>query len=109
MSATTDNLASINYDPEKQPGISNLLQIFSLLEGRTLQVVLQEYQGQQNYGEFKKVVAESVVKFLKDFQEKLTEANIAKIEEKLVKSEKLMNQIANQTLVRVQKAVGLRQ
>ncbi len=31
MSATTDDLACVNYDPEKQPGISNLLQIYGLL------------------------------------------------------------------------------
>jgi tryptophanyl-tRNA synthetase len=33
MSATTDNLGSVHLDPQNQPGISNLLQIFALLSG----------------------------------------------------------------------------
>ena len=108
MGATTDDLASIKHDPENQPGISNLLQILSLLEGRSLQEVAAEYQGHTQYGEFKKVVAEAVAEFLRGFQDKLSQVSRSEIDEKLAASEKNMNDIANATLLRVQKAVGLR-
>lgn len=108
MSATTDDKAEINYDPENQPGISNLLQILALLRGEDLQQVAAEYQGQSRYGDFKKNVAETVGAFLADFQSKLAEVDEAALQAKLTASETQMNQIAGHTLSRVQKAIGLR-
>ncbi|HSE60688.1 MAG TPA: tryptophan--tRNA ligase, partial [Candidatus Saccharimonadales bacterium] len=67
MSATTDSESSIKYDWEKQPGIANLLQIFSLLSGRDLQEVIHQWEGQESYGDFKKAVAQVVSDFLGDF------------------------------------------
>jgi tryptophanyl-tRNA synthetase len=43
MSATTDNLASINFDPQNQPGISNLIQIYSLLKEEELEITINEF------------------------------------------------------------------
>lgn len=108
MSATTDSVGEINYDPEKQPGISNLMQILALLQGDTLQTVVDKYKGQTQYGELKKAVAEAVESFLTDFQSRLAEVDEDALLAKLEASEAKMNQIANQTLQKVQKAVGLR-
>ncbi|HEY1064254.1 MAG TPA: tryptophan--tRNA ligase [Candidatus Saccharimonadales bacterium] len=108
MSATTDNLGSVRYDAQKQPGISNLLQIHALLAGETLEAVRKEHEGQESYGDLKKEVGEQVAEFLTDFQAKLTQVDEAQITAKLEADEKQMNQIANATLLRVQKAVGLR-
>lgn len=108
MSATTDDKASIQFDPENQPGISNLLQILALLQGKDLQEVVNQYAGQTQYGDFKKDVANAVETFLTDFQARLVQVDENALATKLEASEAKMNEIANQTLLRVQKAVGLR-
>jgi tryptophanyl-tRNA synthetase len=109
MGATTDDLASINFDPQNQPGISNLLQILALLRGTPLDDVVAEFKGQSSYGDFKKVVAEAVSGFLSDFQSKLHAVDDEAVMTKLQLSERDMALVANQTLLRAQKAVGLRQ
>lgn len=108
MSATTDNLGSVHYDLEKQPGVSNLLQIHALLAGETLQNVCKEHEGQASYGDLKKEVADQIAEFLTDFQDRLQQVDEEQILAKLEADEKLMNETANATLQRVQKAVGLR-
>lgn len=108
MSATTDDKAHIAFDRQNQPGISNLLEILALLRGTDLRTVIQEFEGQTQYGVFKKVVADEVESFLADFQKRLSAVNDAEILEKLTSSEKAMNNIANETLLRAQQAVGLR-
>lgn len=108
MSATTDDKAHVAFDPENQPGISNLLQIYGLLKEKSIEEAAQEFTGLAQYGEFKKMVAEAVAEFLRDFQTKLAQVDQAAIDAKLESSEKAMNDIADQTLLRVQKAVGLR-
>jgi len=108
MSATTDSVGVINYDPENQPGISNLLQILALLTNQDLQAVVNQYQGQTQYGELKSTTAEAVKQFLADFQTKLATVDASQLNAKLESSEAAMNEVANQTLLSVQKAVGLR-
>jgi tryptophanyl-tRNA synthetase len=108
MAATTDSIGKINFDPQNQPGISNLLQILALLQGISVQQVTEKYQGQSNYGDFKKDVAEAMSDFLTSFQNKLSGVNEANLQKKIVDSEVAMNTVANSTLLRVQKAVGLR-
>jgi tryptophanyl-tRNA synthetase len=103
MSATTDSLEDIQYDYEKQTGISNLLDIYKLLGGDP-----KEFIGQKKYGPFKAAVADKVSEFLADFQSKLAKVDESKLNSKLVSSEAKMNQQASATLVKVQKAVGLR-
>ena len=53
-------------------------------------------------------LARSLVVILENFQNRLAAVDEQAIEEKLASSEKDMNVVANETLYRVQKAVGLR-
>lgn len=108
MGATTDGLASVNYDKEKQPGITNLIDILALLRGISPQTVTEEYRGMERYGDFKKIVADEVASFLETFQGNLNNVDDAAVLTKLAASEQVMNEQANETLLRVQKAVGLR-
>lgn len=108
MGATTDDLASIDFDPQNQPGISNLLQILALLRGTPLDDVVAEFKGQSSYGDFKKVVAESLQAFLSDFQSRLASVDDSAVMAKLEQSESDMTVVANETLLRAQIAVGLR-
>lgn len=108
MGATTDDKAEIHLDRKNQPGISNLLEILSLLQGVTLQSVVEKYEGQTKYGDFKVIVAGEVEKFLTDFQNKLSKVDDDAILAKLAQSERDMATVANATLLRAQQAVGLR-
>lgn len=108
MSATTDSLGEINYDFNKQPGISNLLDILSALTDTPIKDTVAKYHGQTQYGPLKQDVAEAVKNFLTNFQTKLTQVDEKALMDKLEASEKAMNEVANKTLRIIQEAVGLR-
>ncbi len=108
MSATTDSVGVINYDWDNQPGVTNLLTILSLLTNQDLEAIKANWTGKTSYGELKTAVAEAVQAFLVDFQAKYKAVDEAKLMAKLEQSEAAMNEIAKATLLRVQKAVGLR-
>ncbi|MBI2588643.1 tryptophan--tRNA ligase [Candidatus Saccharibacteria bacterium] len=106
--ATTDSIGSINFDFEKQPGVANLLQILALLSGKPQSEVNSQWEGKDSYGELKSVVAEAIKSFLTDFQAKLATVDETKLMQKLEADELAINKAANKTLLKVQKAVGLR-
>ena len=108
MGATTDDKAEIHFDRDNQPGISNLLEILSLLQGVTLQRVVEQFEGQTSYGDFKSIVASEVEMFLTNFQTQLSEVDDSAVIAKLEQSERDLALTANATLLRVQQAVGLR-
>ena len=108
MSATTDSIGVIKFDMINQPGISNLLQIESLLNNRSLQDVIADWAGQTSYGDLKRKVAESVEHFLANFQEKVAAISDDDVEQVLIAGEAFANEVANAKLHQVQKAVGLR-
>lgn len=108
MSATTDSLGEINFNWETQPGITSLLQILALLSGRPQEQVNAEWVGQTRYGDFKKAVADEVARFLTDFQARLATITDEILLNKLEQSEREMALVANETLLRAQRAVGLR-
>jgi len=108
MSATTDSLGEINFNWETQPGITSLLQILALLGGRSQEEVNAEWVGHTQYGDFKKAVADEVARFLTDFQARLATITDEILLAKLEQSERDMAITANETLLRAQRAVGLR-
>jgi len=108
MRATTDSEAYVRYDKDKQPGIANLIDILALLRNVPPAEVTAEVEGMEKYGEFKAMVADEMAHFLEEFQKNLANVDENAVLEKLKKSEKAMNEQANETLLRVQKAVGLR-
>jgi tryptophanyl-tRNA synthetase len=108
MKAETDNSGIINFDWDKQPGISNLLQMVALLSGQPQAEVNQAWQGKQSYGDLKLAVADLVCKCLDDIQSSMQTVSEEMLMAKLLPSEQAMSQIANTTLLRVQQAVGLR-
>ena len=108
MAATTDSLGVINFDWQRQPGITNLLQLLAILTNRPQAEVNTEWVGQTQYGPLKRAVAEAVATFLADFQTRLANISNETLLATLERSERAMNEVANTTLLRVQKAVGLR-
>jgi len=108
MSATTDSVGAINFDWEKQPGITNLLQMLALMSERPVPEVAEEWKGKSSYGDLKKAVAEKVEAFLRDFQIRVAQVDESKLLAKLEEDERAVSKIAEATLLRAQQAVGLR-
>lgn len=109
LSAATDSYGEIHYDMKARPGVSNVLQILALLSNRSLEDVLGEYEGQSQYGALKQATAACVKTFLTEFQDRHAIVDEKQVLSKLERSESAMNEVADQTLLRVQKAVGLRE
>jgi len=107
-SAETDSIGVINWNWEAQPGITNLLQIYELLSGKSHDEVLAEWVGKERYGDLKSATAEQVAVFLDQFHANLAAIDEERLQQKLDESEAKMTVVANETLLRVQKAVGLR-
>ncbi len=108
MSATTDSIGIINWDWKEQPGITNLLQLAYLLENKSKDEIVKVWQGQTRYGDLKKHVAGLVEGFLVNLQNKIQATNQNEVEKILANGEIKANLIANETLQRVQKGIGLR-
>lgn len=107
MSAVTDSEMVIKYDPIKKPGISNLMVIYSSLKEISLSKVEEEFKD-KNYGEFKKSVANVVVDFLKDLQEKYNYfINNGSIDKLLDESNKKVELIAKEKIKDVFSKVGI--
>lgn len=107
MSAVTDSIGIVQYDPQNQPGITNLLQIASCISGREIDDIANEYKD-GGYGTFKKYVASLVVDLLCDIQAKYNHFNQDDLlKDVLAKGATKANQIAEATLLTVEKAIGL--
>ena len=107
MSATTDSEGVVRFDMINQPGISNLMVIEALLTNRDIQDVIAERAGQTNYGDLKRQVANNVMHFLANFQERVNAISDDDVEAILQKGEEYANKVANTKLRQVQRAVGL--
>ena len=69
-SAVTDAEREIRFDPERKPGISNLLTIHSALSGRSVDELEAAYAG-KGYGDLKGDLADVVVAALTPFRERV--------------------------------------
>ena len=109
MSAVTDSGSEVKFDPENKPGISNLLTIYSAMKDISIEEAEERFK-ESRYGDFKKAVADAVIEELEPFQNRYKEIVANKSYEKALKDgAKKASAIANKTLKRVQKAIGLLQ
>lgn len=69
MKSTTDSENIIKFDEETKPGISNLLNIASLISNKSISELENEFSG-KGYGEFKKYVAEITAEHIMLIQKK---------------------------------------
>lgn len=107
MSAVTDLVGIVQYDPINQPGIANLLTIHSALSGVPIPALVQTFEG-QGYGAFKKAVAEEVVKLLENLQSKYQDIlNQHILESVLAEGAAKARVMAEAKLKLVEKKIGL--
>jgi len=106
--ATTDSYAKINYDFTNQPGISNLIQLVSILKKEPLSQTINEWSGKTNYGDLKKTVADLVYDLMTTYQSNYKQLKTQDILTKLSKDEQHISKIADEKLSLVQSLLGLR-
>ena len=104
--AVTDSEAQILYRDE-QPGVKNLINIYSACTGKTPDEVVKEFDG-KGYGDFKMAVGESVCAVLKPLQDEATrlEKDKAYIDGIIKANAEKAGYFANKTLRKVQKKIG---
>ena len=106
MSAVTDSVGIIQYDPESQPGLANLLTIQSVLANEPIEDIVKRYEG-KGYGELKKEIGQTVFDFLIDLQakyKKIIESNV--IDQILEEGAKKASYVANKKIRKVYKKIG---
>jgi len=104
--AVTDSRGIISYDPQKQPGISNLLSILSVTSNTPLPTLEKRFKN-ENYGTFKKEVAASVCSFVNEFQKKYRAISASYARRVLSQGAKTASILAQKKMDVVRKRVGL--
>lgn len=104
--AVTDSEAQVRYRTQ-QPGIYNLINIYSVCTGKSPEEVEREFDG-KGYGDFKTAVGEAVVSVLKPLQERYADLSKNKdyIDSIIKNNAEKANYYAMKTLRKVQKKVG---
>ncbi|BDG42367.1 tryptophan--tRNA ligase [Saccharococcus caldoxylosilyticus] len=106
-SAVTDSEGVIRYDKEKKPGISNLLNIYSILAGKTIEELEQEYAG-KGYGVFKADLAQVIIDTLTPIQEKYYDwLESSMLDQVLDEGAEKANKTATEMLEKMEQAMGL--
>jgi tryptophanyl-tRNA synthetase len=65
--AVTDSGSDVRYDPEEKPGISNLIELLTVVTGDSIKDVEARYDG-SGYGQFKADVGDAIVELLGPIQ-----------------------------------------
>jgi tryptophanyl-tRNA synthetase len=106
-SAVTDSGSDVRRAPDK-PGITNLIEIMSVIRGVSPEQVEAEFDG-GGYGAFKGAVAEEVVEFLRPVRERYHElrSDDAEIERALAAGADRARAISSETLREVRHAMGV--
>ncbi|XP_043277626.1 tryptophan--tRNA ligase, mitochondrial isoform X2 [Venturia canescens] len=70
--SVTDFTSEVTYEPEKRPGVSNLVSLHSLSSGKSPQDICKECQGMDT-GKYKLVVADALIEHLTPIRQKYSE------------------------------------
>ena len=105
--AVTDSIGVIKYDPENQPGLANLLSIYSALTSSSLDSIVEKYK-ESNYQVFKDDLANIVGEFLEDIQKKYNDVlKSGELDRILDEGRDAAKAIAYKKIAKVKRKVGL--
>jgi tryptophanyl-tRNA synthetase len=104
--AVTDSGTEITFD-DSRPAIKNLLTIYQLLSGKSPDECIAHFEG-KGYGQFKTKLAETVIEFLRPFQERVKQYDDATLNSILTSGAGKARGIASKTLSDVYQKVGIR-
>jgi len=105
--AVTDSDATILYDPEKKPGLSNLLEIYGAFVGKDPHAVAIDFEGKQ-YSDLKGALTELIAGYFAQFRTKKARllAKPTTMKKILAAGSKKAAAVANKKMVEVKKKVG---
>jgi tryptophanyl-tRNA synthetase len=105
--AVTDTGSEVGYNPEHQPGVSNLVVILAAVTASTPAKVAEEYSG-SGYGTLKTATAEAVVAFAEPFARRTRELldDPAELDRVLAVGAEKARAVAADTLAAVYERVG---
>lgn len=107
MSSVTDSLNKVQYDPENQPGISNLLTIYAVLSKVSIKEAAEHFKDHQ-YGGFKKEVADVVCERIGEIQAAYNELiNSDLLNQVLDAGANALRPQVQEVLAKVQEVMGL--
>ena len=108
MRAVTDTDGEIRFDPAAKPGVSNLLAIYSVLTGDSIDAVAASLSG-KGYGDLKKELAEVVTETFTPIRERTNEllGDPAELDRLLNAAADRANETAERTLNAVYDRMGI--
>jgi tryptophanyl-tRNA synthetase len=109
-SAVTDSGREIRYDPDTQPGVSNLLTIQSAVTGTEIDKLVEAYGG-RGYGDLKADTADAVVEFLTPVKARVDElmSDPTELEAILKNGGERAREVSAKTLAKVYERLGFLQ
>ena len=104
----SDTENCVHFDPANKPGVSNLMNIYSAVTGKSFDEIEREFEG-QGYGAFKPAVGDAVIETLRPIREEATRllADKAYLCSVYTEGAQKASVIARKTLRKVYKKVGL--
>ncbi|RFU68028.1 tryptophan--tRNA ligase [Peribacillus saganii] len=106
-SAVTDSEGIVKYDKDQKPGVSNLLSIFSIFSGKSIEELESKYEG-KGYGDFKADLAQVVLEEITPIQERYYSIlESSELDEILDRGAERANIEANKMVRKMMNAVGL--
>ena len=107
-SAVTDTGSEISFDRDAKPGVSSLLSIYSAIDGRSVDQLVEDYRGKM-YGHLKVDLADAVVEYLTPVRDSAMEwiESPERLDAVLEEGASKARAIARGTLARLYDRVGL--
>jgi tryptophanyl-tRNA synthetase len=107
-SAVTDTEREVRHDPERKPGVSNLLVIASALSGQSIGELEASFAG-RGYGDLKAAVADLALDLVRPIQRRVAEilADPAELDRLLAIGAEQAEAVAAGTLAQAYERVGL--
>ena len=103
----SDTEKCVRFDKANKPGVSNLMNIYSTVTGKTFEEIEKEFDG-KGYGVFKPAVGETVIDALRPIREEASRImkDKAYLESVYKDGAARASYVANKTLAKVYKKVG---
>lgn len=104
----SDNVIQFSQEPEKA-GVNNLLGIYKVITGRTINQVESDFQDARGYGDLKSRVSEVVIEELQPIKKKYSEImdDSSELDRLLIKGAERARSFADPKLMKIKERVGL--
>src|SRR5256884_971267 len=105
--AVTDSESEVRYDPDEKPGISNLIELMTVVKGKSIQEIEATYEG-TGYGRFKEEIAEGIIELLEPIKGRYNElrADAAELDRLLALGAEKAREASAPTLARMYERMG---